>query len=275
MVINLWHGCGYKDRGNPLPKKKQFDFGLVPGQAFIDVKSKFWGCRKEQIIPIGYPRYDQMKNISEETKIYFAKLKRGFDKVILWMPTFRKTERNEFAASKITGYFELPLLNSAEQLHEIDNYCRKMNTLLCVKRHPKQIKYECENIGFSNIVFINNQDLDEQNADLYGLFACVDALISDYSSSAIDFLLVDKPIAFTLNDMQDYGTVQGFVFEEPLKYMPGHHIYTYEDFLGFINDINMEFDPFCDSRRAIVRETHNPCECYCERICQYFMIQGD
>ena len=27
-VINLWHGCGYKDRGNVLPKKKQFDLNL-------------------------------------------------------------------------------------------------------------------------------------------------------------------------------------------------------------------------------------------------------
>ncbi len=269
-VINLWHGCGYKERKTPLPKKKMFDFGLVPGPVFIDVKSIFWGCKKEQVIPIGYPRYDQMKNISAETKRYYDKLKGKCSKVILWMPTYRKTERNEFAVSKMKGYFELPLVESVEQLKEIEEYCRDNNILLCVKRHPKQIKYECEKLSFSNIKFISNQDLDEASADLYGLFALVDGLVTDYSSSAIDYLLIDRPIAFSLNDMEDYGKTQGFVFDDPLKYMPGHHLYTVKDFLGYLDDIRNNQDPYRSERNAIISETHNPCENYCERICKYF-----
>lgn len=271
-VMNLWHGCGYKERKSPLPKKKQFDYGLVPGPVFIGVKSKFWGCRKEQVIPIGYPRYDQMKNISEETRNYFNHLKGSCNSVILWMPTYRKTERNEFAVSQMQGYFELPLVNSVEQLQELDKYCRERNTLLCVKRHPKQIKYACEEISFRNIKFINNHDLNVENADLYGLFAMADGLVTDYSSSAIDFLLVNKPIAFSLNDMEDYGKTQGFVFDDPLKYMPGHHLYDLADFLQYINDVCNNSDPYKSERDAIMTETHNPCENYCERICKYFIV---
>lgn len=270
-VVNLWHGCGYKARKTPIPKKKQFDYGLVPGPVFVRIKSKFWGCREDQVIPIGYPRYDQMRNISEETKAYFNRLKEGFSRVILWMPTYRKTERNEYAVSKMKGYFELPPVNSVEQLRELDRCCKENKTLLFVKRHPKQIKYKCEEIGFSNIKFINNQNLDTENADLYGLFSLVDGLISDYSSSAIDFLLMDKPIAFSLNDMEDYGNTQGFVFDDPLKYMPGHYLYALNDLIQFIDDVCKDKDPYRKNREAIICEVHNPCDNYCERICEFVM----
>ena len=270
-VVNLWHGCGYKARKSPIPKKKQFDYGLVPGPVFVRIKSNFWGCREDQVIPIGYPRYDQMRNISEETKAYFNRMKEGYGSVILWMPTYRKTERNEYAVSKMKGYFELPLVDSVEQLRELDQCCKENKTLLCVKRHPKQIKYECEKIGFSNIKFISNQDLDAENADLYGLFSFVDGLISDYSSSAVDFLLMDKPLAFSLNDMEDYGSTQGFVFDDPLKYMPGHHLYTLNDMIQFIDDVCKGKDPYKNTRAAIMREVHNPCDNYCERICEFVM----
>ena len=270
-VVNLWHGCGYKARKTPIPKKKQFDYGLVPGPVFVGIKSKFWGCREEQVIPIGYPRYDQMKNVSEATKAYFKRLKEGYSKVVLWMPTYRKTERNEYAVSNMTGYFELPLVNSADQLREIDRYCKEKKVLLCVKRHPKQIRYECEEIGYSNIKFISNQDLDAEIADLYGLFSLVDGLISDYSSSAIDFLLVDKPMAFSLNDMQDYGNAQGFVFDDPLKYMPGHHLYAMADMIQFLDDVQDGKDPYKNDRKAIIQEAHNPCDNYCKRICEFVM----
>ena len=270
-VINLWHGCGYKDRKTPIPKKKQFDYGLVPGSVFVDIKSKFWGCKKEQVLPIGYPRYDQMKNISKETYAYYNNLKGAYNRIILWMPTYRKTERNEFAVSKMKGYFELPLVNSVEQLQELDKYCRDNNTLLCVKRHPKQIRYKCENISFSNIKFINNQDLDKNNVELYGLLACVDGLISDYSSCAIDFLLINKPIAFSLNDMVDYRESQGFVFDDPLMYMPGHHLFSLSDMFHYIDDICEGNDPYQQNRYKIICNTHNPCDNYCERICKNFI----
>lgn len=270
-VVNLWHGCGYKDRKTPIPEKKQFDFGLVPGPVFVEIKSRFWGCEKDQVLPIGYPRYDQMKNVSEETKAFYSRLKGSFDRVILWMPTYRKTERNEFAVSKMQGYFELPVVDSEDQLRQLNEGCRKNNILLCVKRHPKQIRYACEQIGLSNIVFLSNQDLDEKNVDLYGLFACADALVTDYSSSAIDYLLTDKPMAFTLNDMEDYGKTQGFVFPDPLKYMPGDHLYRLDDFLKFLEEIRAGEDPHKKERDQIMRETHNPCANYCERICARFI----
>lgn len=56
-----------------------------------------------------------------------------------------------------------------------------------------------------------------------------DALITDYSSVCVDYLIVDKPIAYTLDDYEVYKQTRGFVFEDPHEYMPGHHLYRFSD----------------------------------------------
>ena len=38
-----------------------------------------------------------------------------------------------------------------------------------------------------------------------------DALISDYSSAAIDYLILDRPIGFLLKDVEEYGNSRGFI----------------------------------------------------------------
>ena len=77
----------------------------------------------------------------------------------------------------------------------------------------------------------------------------VDALISDYSSAAYDFMHADKPIAYTLDDAEDYKL--GFLFENPLDYMPGHIVYNQEEFMDFIKDVIDGKDPYKEERRRI------------------------
>lgn len=273
-VINLWHGCGYKSikSTNQWEKENPFDYALVPGKIFIETKSVFWACAKEKILTIGYPRYDEFKNVSSSTQKMFSHLKGEAKKLIIWMPTYRKTELEQFAVSKIQGFFELPILESEDDLIKLDNYCTDAKTVICIKRHHYQLRYQCENLELKSIRFIDDSDISSADASLYGLLACVDGLVTDYSSVAIDFMLVDKPIGFTLNDFHEYGDTQGFVFNDPLKYMPGDHIFTFNDFIDFVNEIVNDEDRHREDRLSIMGEVHNPCDCYCERICDYFCL---
>lgn len=268
VVINLWHGCGYKQRKSTYSwiEKNPFTYALVPGKIFVRTKSEFWTCNPEQILTIGYPRYDAFNKLDDNTRDFFEEIKGNADTVIMWMPTYRKTENDEFGVSKIKGFFELPLLTSNEDLLELDRYCATNNIIICIKRHPLQIKYACEKLSCTNILFIDNEKLTEKSVNLYSLLSCLDGLVTDYSSIAIDYLLLDKPMAFTLDDFQEYEDVQGFVFEDPLRYMPGHHLYDYNGLLEYLQDMNHGKDQFKDARRDIICETHNPCDNYCERI---------
>ena len=268
IIINLWHGCGYK---NIQANKKKyiethpFDYALVPGKVFIDTKSSFWGCKKEQILTIGYPRYDLLKENNNTTIKYVNNLRKN-NKLVLWMPTFRNTGNGYYPEEKIKRNFDMPLLDSKEELEILNNLCKKTNVILCIKRHPRQLKYSCENKTYSNIIFIDNNTLVKENIDLYSLLKYTDGLITDYSSVAIDYLLLNKPIAFTLDDYEEYSKSRGFVFKDPKKYMPGHHIYNFEDMQKYVEDIGNNKDLYKEDRQAIMNEVHNPCDNYCERI---------
>ena len=86
-----------------------FDYALVPGEAFVETKSRYWKCPKEKILPLGYPRYDWMLHPSINSQdIIWKMFGMKADKVILWMPTFRNSEVLDSAESKIKLPFPLP-----------------------------------------------------------------------------------------------------------------------------------------------------------------------
>ena len=184
------------------------------------------------------------------------------------MPTFRKAGVGKMIESKINlreGY-DFPLMKSERDISLLNSFCLEHNLLLLIKRHPYQVRYMAEDKKFSNIIFICNNDLIERNIDLYSLLRYTDALISDYSSVSIDFLLLNKPIAFSLDDYEQYKNKRGFVFDNPLEYMPGHHLYNFDDLKSFLLDVAEGKDPYADDRKKIMPLVHNPCDNYCERI---------
>lgn len=268
LVINLWHGCGYKDTEDHS-KKIPFDKAIVPGSVFVKTKSKFWGCSEEQILPIGYPRYDLLKKTSQKAEQFIKTLKENSDKLIIWLPTFRNTGNDLYPEEEIDYVFDIPILKNVNDVDELDQFCKMHKITLCLKRHPKQVIYSCEKNIYSNIKFISNQDLVDANIELYSVFQYTDALISDYSSAAIDYLLLDKPIAFSLDDFEIYKKTRGFVFDDPLKYMPGHHLYTFSDITSFIEDIYDGVDRYASERKKIMSKVHNnDRDNYCQRVWQ-------
>lgn len=268
IIINLWHGCGYKDSEKKVSKYIEinyFDYVLVPGKAFVETKSHFFGCSKEKVLPIGYPRYDILLSDDKKTEALLKEIK-GNNKLIVWMPTFRKTLDGLFPEEKITKNYDMPLLDSDDDFDKLNRICKDNNIVLCIKRHPFQLKYAAEDLELSNILFIDNEFLNDNNIELYSFLRYSDALITDYSSIAIDYLLLDKPIGFTLADFDDYLKARGFVFKEPLKYMPGYHIYNKGEIKSMLLDIANNVDKYKADRTLIMPEVHNKCDNYCERI---------
>ena len=97
-------------------------------------------------------------------------------------------------------------------------------------------------------------------------------MVSDYSSVAIDYLLLDRPLGFTLDDYKEYTQSRGWVFEDPLEYMPGEHIYDVKQFEQFLLDVKDGRDEYAAKRKAVREKTHNVCDNYCQRVLDYFHI---
>ena len=110
---------------------------------------------------------------------------------------------------------------------------------------------------------------------LYEMVGVCDALISDYSSIAVDFMLLDRPLGYVLTDLECYRETRGFVFENPEEYMPGAKLYDLSDLENFVCDISEGKDPFKEERRKLLPAMHTmPVkDSYCGALARYLNIQ--
>ncbi len=148
----------------------------------------------------------------------------------------------------------------------IGELCGQLGVTLLVKLHQIQRDYNIDFDSMNNIKRITNDDFENNGVNLYELLAVTDALITDYSSVAIDYLIVDKPIGFALEDYEMYKATRGFIFDDPLQYMPGHHMYGIDDLEHFLHDIANGSDPYKADRDRVKAEAIHPSTCYCEEI---------
>ena len=114
--------------------------------------------------------------------------------------------------------------------------------------------------------------MEKKQIKLYELIGISDGLLSDYSSVAVDYLLLDRPLGYVLADYNIYKEKRGFVFEDPLEYMPGEHIYNVQQFEQFVLDVKNGKDDYENQRKAILAKTHNVTDNYCKRVLDYFKI---
>ena len=272
-IINLWHGCGYKDKSISQGKvPANFDFALVPGKLFIAPKSLFWNISKENILPLGYPRYDWLKvKDSTAQQLMDSYRKNQQSKVVLWMPTYREDKNGVYNDTNTITQF--PLIDKMERWYELDGFCAEKNVVLLVKLHPFQKEYDIPFSQFDYIKEIDNSVFDNADIPMYKFIGLTDALISDYSSVAVDYLIVNRPMAFTLDDFEEYRRERGFVFEDPRVYMPGHHLYSFQDLEGFLTDVAVGKDDYQSSRDQMYGEAICYSDNYCKSVLDKFGIQ--
>ena len=274
QFINLWHGCGYKS-AKGKSENIHFDAVLVPGEVFVDTKTEFFLCNREKVVPLGYPRYDLMLAGHEKGREYINTFRKSggiMNKVIFWMPTYRMSDNMALSEDTLNSELNLPIMENRKDLSELNGVLKRHQVVLILKRHHLQTSYQIQE-EFSNIKYMDDTDLEQADVQLYETLSFVDALITDYSSVAIDYLLMDRPIAFTLDDYEKYRESRGFVFDDPLEYMPGMHIYNKQQFHEFIEIIGLGQDHWQKERAEVIKKTHNiPKDSYCRRIAEYFHI---
>lgn len=266
-IVRLWHGCGYKTRKRPDSKgTEKIDAALVPGPLFVKIKSEFWNVDEIFILPIGYPRYDWIKTKDiDALKLLNSFKKNEESKVVMWMPTFRKDKqgRRKYNYIKITQF---PILYSIDDWKELDFCCARNNIVILLKAHPFQDDYSIPFDSFSNIHEIKSDMFEKVNIPMYKFIGVTDALISDYSSIAIDYLIVDNPIAFTLDFYEEEKKTRKFIFDDIREFMPGHHLYNLKDLESFISDISKGNDPYKDKRKQMYDMCIAPSDNYCKSV---------
>jgi len=240
-------GAGHGKHG----KVHQFDYSTY--------KIRTRGKEAGKIRICGLPRNDRL---FDDMAIARSKLGiESYSKVIIWMPTFKHYQnkglfhikRNDYQVEKAA---DITLQEDSTFYEEVEKTLSATNTLMIIKYHPRQdMKYVISK-DTPNIKIISDKELLDAGIPLYTLVGATDALITDFSSVAYDYLLINRPIGFDVTDLELYiqgGTV---AVDNPLDHMPGEKINDVQSFCGFITKVANNEDHYEADRKIWLDKVH-------------------
>lgn len=220
-----------------------FTYMIVPSELYIKPNIEAYGCKENNIAVAGDPMCDQLLNAPRNSYDFHK-----YKKMLLWVPTFRQSEDMGYNDSHIETL--VPLFGE-DDYAEINTILAKHNIRLIVKLHPVQTAPEGMQRHFSHLSIYSHKEFEESEYDMYTLMAQSDGLIGDYSSASMQYLLTDRPMAFVVPDIDDYGKTRGFVFDNPEDYMGGHIIKTKTEFYKFVDDFANDKDVYKEKRHWV------------------------
>lgn len=258
-VIELWHGIPLKTMDGMTRTNHRSTTPLEVARNVPDIvlsSSRLYetllsACR---FIPashyrrFGFPRLRWLQGDRKDARQIFSKAighpVSASTKLLVWMPTHRTRCPNGSAQPRF------PLLFDQYLNDEVEHSLEKYDCLLVLKPHPNDEPWAREhaNRPQSRIKLLTSQSYASLVDDLYCLLPATDALITDYSSIYFDYLLLDKPIGFVIDDLEEYRRKRGFLLEPVTDWLPGHKIETSQQLIDFINDVGSQHDPYQPDR---------------------------
>lgn len=254
--VQLWHGCGFKTRVRFVRCEERYEYTVVISETYKRIHSELYGLREEQVLVTGYPKNDWLYHPDSEWREKLGVPAAGH--YVFWLPTFRRPvgQLLELQEKQPEGETGLPVVHRVEELRELNALLRKRDTVLVVKLHPFQDAESIYAEGMTNIVLLTNEMLAKRGLQVNQILGAAEALISDYSSAAVDYLLLDRPVGFTLDDVEEYEKSRGFVFEPIEEWLPGEKIYSFQDFARFLGEVLDGKDCAGEKRRKLRKKLH-------------------
>lgn len=205
-------------------------FYISTSEFLVPYNRMFFG-KNTDVRVIGMPRNDVLFDDEQMKKErWVSDLE---DKlVITYMPTHR-----DYGAGSVSP---LPFISNNDYL----KWMRENDVVLVVKQHPNMV-YKVSGSSHSDVVV----DISKMNLDPQVCLYHSDALITDYSSVFIDYLLLKRPILFYYYDnyeAEDTGILYD-LREDP----PGHFCYNEDELFNTIKKIKEDYSSMTPSERIV------------------------
>lgn len=272
ILVYLNHGSPpIKATKGIINLPNELNYALSPSEFSSKIITEQYSVNKERILINGSPRTDVLFEDGYKNEVKELLNFDQYKKVILWVPTFRQIKNSTRVDSNMKFELGIPVVESLESLSKLEKELEKENILLVLKPHQVQDS-QCIKVGNSKwFKTIFQEELSDLGINIYDVMKVVDGMITDYSTIAFDYMLLDRPIGYTLDDMESYKI--GFSVPNVKELMPGEKIYDMDDLFNFIKNVSDDIDTFKKERNHINEIIHKYLDGYnCERLCKRLNI---
>lgn len=267
LAVFLCHGSKTKKTRGVYELSANLDYVNVQSHFFDDIITYEYNCKKESLVYLGYPRCDYLFR-PDFDRMNHAIFSGACKQYMIWLPTMRVYRvQSDGVPQRVDtedrryDQFGIPLIDSKEDLVKFDQFLEKLECKIVFKPHPAQDVHSLINAKLRNFYIINDNQLADKQIQLYELIAASSALITDYSSVFFDYLLLDKPIATTTDDIEGWKKKRGFAFDVEAMYNRATvRIPTVRALMTFIEDTLAGKDDCRDGRAEIRSQTNMWCD---------------
>lgn len=252
LLVFLRHGTFIKSRLKHanVHEVNESDLFVNTGKSFDQIDAEQLRLSADKVIHTGFPNDDYLFEEKDYRTVMFPD--EHFEKIILWMPTFRQNNNKSNGVQRIDSEFEFPLglpcLYAKEDCEEVNRVLKEKNILLVLKPHPAQDLSFIKDFQLDHFRVLYDTDVAEKGIQLYQFLGSADAMITDYSSVYYDYLLTDKSIALTVDDYEEYAEKTGFAVDY-FKLIVGEYLKNKEDFIRYIEHVADGTDELREKRR--------------------------
>lgn len=224
---------------------------MVPSEYFVKRCSELFELDPQKAYITGQPRIDCLLRYENNEYLEGFIKANACKKLILYMPTHRNYGQQK----------KVPF--SEKEWMELNEFLTINEYYLFFKPHPLEVEfYNGKDFAYSNIILIDNKSELE---DPYEYIHYFDLLISDYSSIAADYLVLDRPIIYFMYDLKTFET-KDYKLDALNKFVAGPICYDWREVMDTIQGIGN-----CDHYHEIRMEVRNLVMKYadsnnCERV---------
>lgn len=253
LWVQVWHGIpfkGFKGDKNLLADFEKFDLHPVSSEWLKNYYIHAIGVNPKKVIVTGYPREDLLLTdfYKKEKIIKELKIPKGLP-IILYAPTW------SHESGRIKPLF--PFKNNIKILERLENFLSKNKLFMIIRLHPnwmkRSLKKENKEI-IKKLKKIKNILLTSviEDWDTEKYLSIADMLITDWSSIANDYIVLDKPMIFI--DIPYKIFKFGFALQPHER--PGEIVRTEEEFFEAILQNLKHPKKFSKKREKIRRKVH-------------------
>lgn len=269
----------YLNHGSPPLKSTKgiinlpsdLNYAICPSEWSVPIYCEQYSINKERVIVCGSPRTDIL--FKEQTECKMDKyIGRQYNKTILWVPTFRQRKNSNRVDSDAQYELGIPVIADEKQMKELEVFLSEKDILILFKPHKIQDMQYVKASQSEYFKIISTDEMEQLGISVYELMKCADAMLTDYSTIAFDYMLTNKPIGYTIDDIQEYRL--GFSVPNVLELMPGKKISDFGELIAFIDDVANDEDEFRTEREIVNSKVHDYIDGHnCERVCKMLGIQ--